>query len=175
MATHLPMNHPLRPLYRTLAFLAGAYCFAFGIVGLIESRGRDFFAQGDIWALGLRTNAAFSILSIIVGAVVMVAVVIGRNVDQRMNLVAGPIFLAVGVLMLGFMDSDANFLNFGMSTTIVSFVIGLVLLNSGMYGRIASQREAELNEAFRQSRRGDPEDHATWGKDPTRTYERDLD
>ena len=30
---HFPVNHPLRPLYRTLAGLVGAYLLVFGIVG----------------------------------------------------------------------------------------------------------------------------------------------
>lgn len=173
MATHLPINHWLRPFYRLLAALAGGYCLAFGIVGVIRSHGHGFFAQGaGIQALGLRTNMAFAILSIIVGALVLGAALIGHNVDQRLNLIGGPIYLVVGVIMLGLMDSDANFLNFGMSTSIVSFIIGIVLLTSGLYGHVSSADVARRNEEFRHSRRGDPTQHRPWGKDPTRTYSR---
>jgi hypothetical protein len=172
MATHLPINHWLRPFYRTLAAIAGGYCLAFGIAGVIRSHGHAFFAQSGIWALGLRTNMAFAILSIIVGSLVLGAALIGRNVDQRLNLIGGPIYLVVGVLMLALMDSDANFLNFGISTSIVSFVIGIVLLTAGLYGHVSTPDDARRHEEFRHSRRGDPTRHWTWGEDPTRTYTR---
>jgi uncharacterized membrane protein YczE len=173
MATHLPVNHRMRGFYRFLAGLAALYCLVFGIVGLVSTGSHDFFGIGGMDALGLRTNTAFSVLSIVFGAVILAAVVVGRNLDHRLNLIVGPAYLVVGILMLALMDSHANFLNFEMSTCIVSFVIGCVLLTSGLYGRVGPHRAAMAEEGFRHSRNGDPHEHRQWGNDPTRTFEGD--
>ena len=67
---HIPVNHPLRPVYRAVAFVIGLYLLIFGIVGVTRSAGHDFFASHqDISALGLHTNMAFSLLSVVAGAV----------------------------------------------------------------------------------------------------------
>jgi len=174
MANHLPKNHPLRSLYRGLAVVAGLYCLVFGIVGLIRTSGHAFFAVSDANALGLRTNEAFATLSIVVGVIVLGATVVGRNVDHRLYLVAGPGFIVVGILMLLLMGTSANFLNFQMSTCVVSFVIGLVLMAAGMYVQVGPREQARREEGFRHGEHGDPHDHSTWGNDPTRTYEQET-
>ena len=86
MFLHLPINHPLRGLYRSLGALAGLYVLVFGIVGLTVSSGHAAFGRGPYVALGLHTNVAFSVLSILVGLVVLVAAVVGRNVAQYVFL-----------------------------------------------------------------------------------------
>ena len=53
MATHLPVNHRLRGLYRGLAGATGIYLVGFGTAGAMASRGRPFFDQGDTQALSL--------------------------------------------------------------------------------------------------------------------------
>jgi hypothetical protein len=136
--SHLPVNHPLRPLYRGLAALAGTYSLVFGIVGVTETRGSALFAQTNLpLALGLRTNLAFALLSIAGGAVILVSALIGRNLDALVNLVGGIVFMVVGMVMLGLLRTDANFLGFSMTTCIVSFVIGTVVFAAGLYGRSA--------------------------------------
>lgn len=155
MASHLPKNHPLRSFYRFLAFLAGAYIIAFGIVGIAVSGGHGAFARDDVHALGLRTNLAFSLLSVLVGVVAIGVVLVGRNVDRNVNLVLGPGFMLVGLIMLTVMRTSANILNFDMATCIVSFVIGIVLSTSALYGEVASAEHAAREEAFRH-RAADP-------------------
>src|SRR5262245_16440670 len=120
--SHLPVNHHLRPLYRVLAGLAGLYVLLFGIVGLVHSSGTPLFGRESTYALGLKTNVAFSVLSIVVGAIVLVGAFIGRNVDRAINLFGGVVFLASGVVMLLVMQTEANILNFSVSTCVVSFV-----------------------------------------------------
>ncbi|HKT04486.1 MAG TPA: DUF4383 domain-containing protein [Rugosimonospora sp.] len=146
---HLPINHPLRPLYRTLAALAGLYVLVFGIVGLSRSSGRPFFGHDHVTALGLRTNPAFAILSIVVGVVVLAAVVYGRNADHFVNMAGGLVFLLAGMAMLALLRTTANFLNFSMSTCIVSFVIGTVMLTAGLYSRTGPPEEAAAEERDR--------------------------
>lgn len=149
MLSHFPKNHRLRGFYRLLAFVAGAYCLLFGIVGIMRTHGAGVFAIGPHRALGLKTNLAFSTLSIVIGVVTIGATVIGRNVDRNLNIILGPGFIAVGILMMALMQTNANILNFSMSTCIVSFVIGLVFLISGFYGEVAHPSAAEAEERFR--------------------------
>lgn len=148
-ASHLPKNHRFRNLYRCVAAVAAGYCLVFGIVGCIRGHGHSVFYQGSLWALGLRTNVAMSVLSIVVGGVILTALAIGHNVDRVVNLVGGAGFILTGLLMLALLRSNADFLNFGVSTCIVSFIIGLVLLTAGLFGEVATEEHRQAEEEFR--------------------------
>ena len=147
--SHIPVNHPLRPLYRVLALLAGAYVLVFGIVGFFTTTSDGMFARGDVSVLGLQTNLAFSVISVAAGMVIILAVLVGRNVDYVVNLWGGVAFLAVGLTMLTVLQTDLNVLNFSMATCVVSFVIGMVLFSAGLYGRSGSASVAAAEEALR--------------------------
>ncbi|HEU4425714.1 MAG TPA: DUF4383 domain-containing protein [Pilimelia sp.] len=150
---HTPVNHPLRPLYRVIGGLAGLYVLLFGIVGLVETRGTELFGHPSAHAMGLRTNLAFSLLSIVAGVVILGAAVIGRNIDQKVNMIGGWAFMVIGMAMLALLQTDANFLNFSVATCVVSFVIGLALLTAGLYGKVGTAEDAEAEEAFRHRER----------------------
>ena len=142
MFTHIPVNHPLRPLYRVLAALVGVYTLVFGIVGFTQTRGTPLFAQSHLpWVLGLRTNLAFALLSIVSGAVLLVSAVIGRNLDYLVNVAGGLVFMLVGMLMLALLRTDANFLGFTVTNCIVSFIIGSIVFTAGLYGRSGSPEQ----------------------------------
>jgi len=147
---HLPKNHPLRSSYRFLALLTGIYCLVFGAVGAARTADRPLFDQGPTSALGLRTNLAFSILSILVGVLVLAVVAVGRNVDRN-ALMIGPGFMLVGLVMLAVLRASANILNFSLTTVNVSFVIGLLLFAAAMYIQVASPEEEVAEEAYRHS------------------------
>ncbi|BCB85329.1 DUF4383 domain-containing protein [Phytohabitans suffuscus] len=150
---HIPINHPMRPLYRTLAGLIGLYILAFGILGVIETSGESLFARDGVWVLGLRTNLAFAIVSIIWGAVLAIGAVIGGNVEHVINLGAGLVFMVVGLVMMVLLQTGGNFLNFSMSTVIVSFVFGLLVLTAGLYDKVGSSEDVEAEERFRHNNR----------------------
>ena len=153
---HLPINHRLRPLYRFLAGLTGLYVLVFGIVGAVVSRGHGAFSRDPIYALGLRTNLAFSVLSMVVGVVVLIGVVVNHNWDHILNLFGGMAFLIAGMLMLGLLQTDLNALNYTVSTCVVSFVIGLVLFTAGLYTRVGSAEDTEAAERHRTTSPGIP-------------------
>ena len=136
---HLPVNHRFRGLYRFLAFLTALYVLAFGITGVLAGRGHSMFSRDHIVALGLRTNLAFGLLSIVVGLAVLVGLVVGRNWDHLLNVFGGLAFLVVGMFMLGLLNTTLNVLNYSVATCVVSFVIGLVLFSAGMYSRTGAQ------------------------------------
>ncbi len=147
---HFPINHHLLPLYRTAAGLAGLYVLVFGIAGTVQTRGLGFFAQHGLPAvLGLHTNRAFAILSIVAGAVLLGGALIGGMLDQRLNVVLAFVFLIAGFAMMVLLRTSLNFLGFSMSTCIVSFIIGLVLLTAGLYGKVGTDEDVEREEAFR--------------------------
>lgn len=140
--SHIPVNHHLRPLYRALATLTGLYVLVFGAVGLIATRGTEPFAQTDTAVLGLRTNLAFSVLSVVVGAIILVAALVGRNVDRVVYLAAAVSFLAAGTVMMMLIRTDSNVLNFSIGTCVVSYLIGMVLFSAGLYAKVGSAGSA---------------------------------
>jgi hypothetical protein len=146
---HIPINHPLRPLYRALSGLVGLYVLIFGLIGYLRTSDLDFFARHGDWALGMRTNPAFSVLSIIAGAAVLAAALIGRNLFVLVNLAAGVVFLLAGMAMLTLLQSDANVLAFSMVNCIVSFIFGMLFLAAGLYGKVGSTADEDAEQAFR--------------------------
>jgi hypothetical protein len=134
----LPVNHPLRPLYRFLAALCGLYILIFGIIALTKTQGTPLFSQSandNVWVLGLRANLGFAILSIIAGAIIVVGALIGRNLDRLINIWGGILFMVVGMAMLLLLQTNANFFSFSMSNCVASFIIGTVLFSAGVYGK----------------------------------------
>jgi hypothetical protein len=172
MELHIPVNHRLRPFYRVCAGLAGAYVLAFGLVGFAKTSGMDFFAQEGLpEALGLKTNRAFAVLSIVVGAIVVVGAIIGRNIDHLINMTASVVFLLAGMVMLAFLHTDLNFFGFEVSTCVVSFIIGLTLGTAGLYGKVGSPEQAVYEEGFRHGT-PDPTDHKWKFHGPPKNPER---
>jgi hypothetical protein len=150
MFAHIPINHHLRPLYRALAGLTGLYILAFGVLGFIQTRGLSLFARDDLpTVLGLRTNPAFAIMSIGAGAVILVATVVGRNIDHWVNLIAGIGFVVVGLAMLALLRTDANILGFSVTNCIVSFAFGIIAFTAGLYGKVGTPEDVEAEDAFR--------------------------
>jgi Domain of unknown function (DUF4383) len=130
------VNHHLRPLYRVLAAFCGLYVLAFGIAAVAHAADAGFFARDGLpTVLGLRGNRAFAFMSILAGVALIVAAVVGGNIDRWVNLVGGIVFLAAGMVMMTVMQTGLNLLGFTMTTCVVSFVIGLVLFAAGLYGR----------------------------------------
>jgi hypothetical protein len=135
---HFPVNHRLRPAYRALAALTGVYLGAFGVAGIARTHDRPLFAQTDLpWVLGLRTNLALAALFTVLGVLLIAAAVVGRNIDQLVNLAVGIGFVTLGLFELCVLRTGANVLAFSMVNCNVVFVLGLVLLTAGMYGRSA--------------------------------------
>ncbi|MFD2766848.1 DUF4383 domain-containing protein [Micromonospora eburnea] len=140
---HTPVNHPARPIYRAIGGLVGLYFVLFGVLGLIASAGNDVFAQDDTKALGQGTNLGFSLLSILLGAVILFGIVIGRNLDAAINQWLAYVLFVLGLGQLAFLRTDANIFNFSIITVIVVLTLGMVLLMAGMYGKVGTDEEQE--------------------------------
>lgn len=159
---HLPLDHRLNQVYRIGAGLTGLLLLVFGILGLVDKIG--FFDTGGDTVAGLSTNGALSVLSICVGLVLFAGMVIGGNVASTINMVLGIAFILSGFVNLALLDSDFNFLAFGMQNVLFSFVVGLMLMFFGMYGRVSGRlphdnpywRARHPEQAAREARRRQP-------------------
>jgi hypothetical protein len=149
---HYPVNHPLRPLYRALAALAGLYLVLYGVVGLIMVSDGGLFGHPDERILGQGGNLFWSIVSLLIGVVVLVATLVGRNIDTEVNRVLGWALLAVGSYELAASRTDANFLDFSIATVVVTYLVGLMLITSGLYTKTARSAETAAPRQVREGR-----------------------
>ncbi|MGK5679310.1 DUF4383 domain-containing protein [Actinoplanes sp. URMC 104] len=149
---HTPVNHPLRPLYRGLAFLVGAYLVVFGVLGLIQTSGESFTGPSGERVLGQGSNLLWSIIALIVGAIVIAAAALGRNLDVEANKYLGWALLVFGSYELATNRTDANFFGFTMSTVVVTYLVGLALILASLYGKIAPQSQAGAPRQVREGR-----------------------
>ncbi|MEU8422414.1 DUF4383 domain-containing protein [Micromonospora sp. NPDC048835] len=146
---HTPVNHPARPIYRAIGGLTGLYLVVFGVLGIIASTGNEILAQDDTRVLGQGTNLGFSLLSVLLGVVVLVGTALGRNIDVVVNQWLAYSLMVVSLAGLAFIRTDANIFNFTITTVVVVMTAALVLLMVGMYGKVGSEDEAE---AFQKAR-----------------------
>ena len=146
---HTPVNHPARPVYRAIGGLTGLYLAIFGVLGVIETSGGEFFAQDDTLVLGQGTNLGNSVISLALGLIILIAIGIGRNLDARLNKWLGYGLMALGLVCLAVLRTDANALNYSVSTSIVTMLIGVVLLMAGLYGKVGTDEEARASQHAR--------------------------
>ncbi|MEV4499813.1 DUF4383 domain-containing protein [Micromonospora arborensis] len=146
---HTPVNHPARPVYRAIGGLTGLYLVVFGVLGIIASTGNEILAQDDTRVLGQGTNLGFSLLTVLLGIVVLVGTALGRNIDVAINQWLAYALMVVSLAGLAFIRTDANIFNFSIVTVMVVMATALVLLVVGMYGKVGSDEEAE---AFQKAR-----------------------
>ncbi|MFS7880287.1 DUF4383 domain-containing protein [Streptomyces asiaticus] len=132
---HLPVDHRLSKFYRVGAGLMGLVLVAFGILGLIHRVG--FFDTGGDTVAGLNTNDTLSVLSVAVGLLLFIGMLIGGNLASTLNMVLGLLFLLSGFVNLALLETPYNFLAFRMQNVLFSFVVGLLLMWFGMYGRVS--------------------------------------
>ena len=148
---HNPVNHPLRPMYRALAFLAGAYLVVFGIVGLIQTAGESFAGATGVRVLGQGSNLLWSIICLVLGALVLLAAVVGRNLDAEAHKYLGWTLLVIGSYELAMNRTDANIFGFTMSTVIVTYLLGLVLITASLYSKVEPPEQAGAPRPARES------------------------
>ena len=124
----------MRPLYRVLAAVAGGYVLAFGVVGLLKAGGKSWFDRSKTYALGLRTNLAFALASVVTGRS-SCSPSSSAAIWTTGNLLGGVGFMVIGTAMLALISTDLNVLNFSIETVMVSYLVGMLLFSAGLYGR----------------------------------------
>ncbi|NUR28382.1 MAG: hypothetical protein HOV83_21490 [Catenulispora sp.] len=169
---HLPVNHPLRNLYRTLTALAGVLLIAFGITT---------FAAGGDSAFGLRSGPVLGVLTLVAGALAVLVAVVGGQLYHFLPLWLGGAMTAYGVLGLMLVRTDANdTLDLSVPTCSAWMVLGMLIVAGGLYGKTGSRRAQQHVEAVRHKPTGavptegdvvldrlDPTDHDTAHRETT--------
>ncbi|MFE9433552.1 DUF4383 domain-containing protein [Streptomyces sp. NPDC006640] len=133
----LPVDHQLGAVYRWGAAFCGVVLLVFGSLGFADELS-PFTTDGNTVA-GLSSNGALSLISVLVGVALIAGGFVGGNVASGLNMVVGTLFLLSGFVHIFILDRPANVLGFGMTNVIFSFVMGLVILTFGMYGRVSSK------------------------------------
>jgi hypothetical protein len=149
---HMPVNHPLRPMYRALTFVAGAYLVVFGVIGLIQTSDESFTGSTGVRVLGQETNMLWSIITVIVGGIILLTSAVGRNLDVEADKYLGWGLLVAGTYELAFSRTDANILGHSISTVVVTYIVGLVLITAGLYSKVAPASEAGAPRQVREGR-----------------------
>jgi hypothetical protein len=139
---HNPVDHPLRPLYRAIGALTGVYLIVFGIVGLIVTSGDGLFGTDGGRVLGQGANLFWSIVSLVLGVIVVAVTALGRNLDTEADKFIGWGLLVVGSYGLATSRTDANFLDFTIATVVVTYLVGLLLIMTGLYSKVAPPQGA---------------------------------
>lgn len=133
----LPTDRRLAEVYRWGAALCGLLLVVFGCLGLADQLS-PFNTSGQQIA-GLSTNGVLSVLSLVFGSVLAGAAFIGGNIASTVNMAVGALFVLSGFVHVFILDRSANILDFRMSNVIFSFVMGLLILCCGMYGRVSGR------------------------------------
>ncbi|MFD4026633.1 DUF4383 domain-containing protein [Streptomyces sp. NPDC058576] len=134
LSDELPTDHRLATIYRIGAGLCGAILVVFGSLGFADQL--SFFNTSGSQIAGLSSNGLLSLISLLVGALLIAGAAVGGNVASTVNMTVGSLFLISGFIHLFILDRAANILDFSMPNVIFSFVMGLLILTFGMYGRV---------------------------------------
>ncbi|MFG2480697.1 DUF4383 domain-containing protein [Streptomyces fagopyri] len=130
---HLSVDHRLGRVYRGGAALMGAFLVVFGTLGLVDRVG--FFSTSGAMVMGLGSNGVLSVVSLLMGTVLLGGAVMGGNTASTVNICAGVAFLAAGFVSLALLDTRFNVFAFHLQNVCFSFLAGLLLMTFGMYGR----------------------------------------
>lgn len=133
---HLPVDHKLSQVYRFGAGAMGLVLVVFGILGLLN--GVSFLSKAGERIAGLNSNGALSVISIVIGCLLFGGMVVGGNFASTLNICVGVAFLLSGFVNLALLDTGSNLLAFKMSNVLFSFLVGVMLMFFGMYGRVHS-------------------------------------
>lgn len=139
--SHIPVNHPARPIHRAIGGLAGLYLVIFGVLGFIGNSGKEFLAQDAATVLGQNANRGYALLAVVVGALILIATGVGRNVDANLNKYVGWGYIFLSLAQLAVLRTEANLFGFSISTVIVTMILGLVLMTAGLYSKVGTEEE----------------------------------
>lgn len=144
---HIPINHHLRGLWRAVAALLGVYLVALGIYGVIETNGLELFARNDLpKVFGQQLNPASAGMVLVLGAVVVLVTVLGRNIDHFGNFWIGQILVLTTLLSMAVLRTDANILGFNMTSVVVLMTVGTFILASSLYAKVGRSDHSEHHE-----------------------------
>jgi hypothetical protein len=113
----------------------GVFLILFGLLGITE--GLAFLSTRGSWVLGLSSNGLLSILSLVVGVVLVGSATRSGQLASTASIVIGVLFLLSGMGNMLVLGTSLNVLAFRLANIVFSLAVGLVLLILGAYGRIS--------------------------------------
>ncbi len=138
-------------LHRIGAVVFGVGLSVFGVLGLVNRL--DFFSTTGQEVLGLSSNGALSMISLVVAAVLITAGVRGGRVASTVLVVVGAAFVASGLVNTLVLGTPLNLLAFRIPNVVFSFVSGALLLFLGAWGRFSGRLPDD--NPYRQERCGE--------------------
>ena len=131
------MKKRIDRVHRAGAAVFGLGIAVFGVLGLADRL--DPFAVEGRPLLGLSTNGLLSVVSLVVGAVLVTAAVRGGRMASTVTTVVGALFVLSGIVNVLVLETPFNILAFEMPNVIFSLVAGAFLLVLGSYGRFTGR------------------------------------
>ncbi len=134
--THTPGGqHPVHIVHRVGAAILGLGLWVFAGLGFAYATA--FVSTQGPTVLGMSSNGALSTLSVVAGAILLVAAAWGGRPASTLSAGMGVVFLVSGIVHLGIIHTQYNLLAFELSNVFFSFVAGVLLLILGLYGRVS--------------------------------------
>lgn len=128
-------QHPVHIVHRVSAILLGLILWIFA--GLGFAHGLQFlFTSGEL-VMGLSTNGLLATVSLLAGAVLIASGVWGGPMASTVTAALGCVFLLSGIVHLAILDTQYNIFAFQLSNVFFSLIAGMILLFTGMYGRLS--------------------------------------
>jgi hypothetical protein len=128
---------PLDNVHRVGAIVFALGLWVFGFLGLANRL--EPFSTVGVSILGLSSNGLLSVISLVVGAILIVAAARGGRTASTVTVVVGAAFLLSGLLNVLVLETPLNLLAFRMSNVIFSLVSGGLLMFLGSYGRFTGR------------------------------------
>lgn len=141
-------THPIHIVHRAGAATLGLGLWVFAALGFAS--GLRFFATRGEPILGLSSNGLLSTISLVAGAALLVAALLGGPIASTTTITLGTAFLVSGLAHFAILHTGANILAFGLSNVFFSLIAGMLLLFLGLYGRVSGGLPVE--NPYRQAR-----------------------
>ena len=130
-----PAWHPVHVIHRAGAAVLGIGLLVFAVLGFANELPM-FSTQGQN-VLGLSSNGALSLISLVAGCVLVSAAAWTGPTSSAITAIMGALFLASGLVHLAILHTAVNILAFGLANVFFSLAAGMILLVLGCYGRVA--------------------------------------
>jgi hypothetical protein len=137
---HLPLNHQLRGLYRAIIAVGGLVLALFGILWIVADG--SLIGGDGASVLGLHANGRFGLVSVVLGAALVIAAVVGRNADHWVGFLLAALLMVLGILNLALIRTTPEPFALSAGTCIALLGLGAVLMCAASYVGTGSAAEA---------------------------------
>lgn len=122
-------------VHRIGAVVFGLGLGTFGVLGLVNRL--DMFSTTGQPVMGLSSNGALSVISLVVAAILITSAVRGGRRASTVLVVIGAAFVLSGLVNTLVLGTPLNLLAFRIPNVVFSFVAGALLLFLGAWGRFS--------------------------------------